>query len=177
MNRIQQLRTGRRHLWTCIALAAVVVLATGVRRRTDWDVVVSSVDFKPVDGRYDLNWPGPPRRAWTESDKEYYDATVKLEGNAPGKFALTFAIKADRTAWPDPELGAVTVTVPAGSSTGTARFWLVCTKKGKVKGSTGKDNDSHADVYLEKPSVAQTFGQAISWEYTADRKKHVVRCK
>src|SRR3990170_1353399 len=67
-------------------------------------VKVNFIDFAPEDGDYNLNWPGPPRRAWTEADKEFYSVTMELDTPAPESFSLGMYVKEDISFWSDPEL-------------------------------------------------------------------------
>lgn len=137
-------------------------------------VRITFTDFAPVDGDYDMNWPGPPRRPWTESDKEYYKATIELLGPAPCTISIGFYIKSDRFG-PDPTLGYFMATFPMGENVATPQFWLVCTKKGKVKGSDGK-HAKCSNVYLEPFSIAKTQCP-IYWENKAKRWTHKICCE
>jgi hypothetical protein len=130
-------------------------------------ISVTSYTYAAEDSNYDLNWPGPPRREWQEGDKEYYLATVVLSNPATEDFSLGFWIKHNKKFWFDPTLGFFMVKFTGGSNTGTGRFWLVCTKKGKVKGSEGKDS-KHAKVYLEAFSFASEVDERNwAWEGVA----------
>lgn len=143
-------------------------------------ISATSYNFVAEDSDYDLNWPGPPRRTWQEGDKEYYLATVELSGPAPEDFSLGFWIKHNKKFWFDPTLGYFMVNFTKGSSTGTGRFWLVCTKKGKVKGNDGK-NGKHAKVYLEAFSIASDIDERTwAFEGIADgvgRPEHKCNCR
>jgi hypothetical protein len=71
----------------------------------------------------------------------------------------------------------VFVDFAAGSVSGTGRFWLVCTKKGKVKGNESKDG-REAKVYLESFDIASDIDLGTwTWGVTAPRNTHRVRCK
>ena len=147
----------------------------GVKRdRTT--INVNFIDFAPEDGNYDLNWPGPPRRAWTESDKEYYKATIELSAPAPETFSLGFYVK-EWGFWSDEELGFFLATFNQGDTRSQPRFWLVCTKRGNVKGDIGKD-DQNAEVFLKSSGLASDINlDTWTWNITATRYYHDVNCR
>ena len=156
--------------------AASMLCPDSVPTTTHFDVV--SVDFTPEDGNYDVNWPGPPRRPWTEADKDFYQVRATISDPAPEDFKLGFWIKEDRSWWPDPTLGSILVSFTNGSIQGNGRFWLVCTKKGKVKGSEGKGDDQHANVYLESFDIAaEVDSNTWTWDYDAPRITYTVNCR
>ncbi len=167
-------------LFVCIAMLTMLLTSTGCFHtgpdvRT-W-ISVTSVDFAPEDGDYDLNWPGPPRRAWTEKDKEYYQATIKLDQPAPEDFDLFFYVKENKW-WSDPVLSLFPFHFFQGATTAQQRFWLVCTRKGRVKGSFGKGDDSHATVYLESSGLASNVDlDTWGWHMNAKRREHDCRCE
>jgi hypothetical protein len=150
----------------------------GAQDEVDQVIKVTSVDFAADDGNFNLNWPGPPRRPWVEADKEYYTVTVNLSDRAPEAFTFGYYVKENRRWWFDPSLGYLTISFAQGASTAQGKFWLVCTKKGKIKGSLGKGDDCHGIVYLEDSGLAYER-DLDNWYYLyeASRKEHTVRCK
>lgn len=146
-------------------------------RPTQSLVKVNFIDFAPQDGDYDLNWPGPPRRPWTNADKEYYKATIELDVPAPETFNLHFYVKESKFG-SDPKLGYFTATFNRDAKRSQPTFWLVCTKAGKVKGNVGKGDDRHANVYLESNGLASDVDlDTWTWEITASRWEHDINCE
>jgi hypothetical protein len=139
-------------------------------------ISVINYQFSPDDRKYNLNWPGPPRRPWTEQDKEYYTVTVDISPAAPEDFNFLLYIKENKF-WTDPELGYVLVPFSANATRAQAKFWLVCTMLGKVKGNTGKGDDRHAKVYLEFNMFASEVNLGTwTWQVDEDRPEHVIWC-
>lgn len=142
-------------------------------------VEIAAVDFSADDGDYDINWPGPPRRAWTDADREYYTATVVLTNPAPCNLQLVFRVRWDRETVSDKDLGRFSVTVPMGSTKGTGQFWLVCTKEGRVKGNIDKDNSSasiYCDLASSTPRVSGCPSLYVEAGYS-ERYRHTCNCK
>ena len=139
-------------------------------------VNLTSVDFSPDDGTYNVNWPGPPRRPWTNADREFYQVTATLSARPPGFVGLHFWVKEDRSLASDPILGDLLLLFDENHTTAESGFWLVCTQLGRLRGNIAREDDGHAWIYLELegPSV-QDFGTWIL-RYTAVRKKHLVVC-
>ena len=158
----------------CIFSILLILMPTGLKAQEPY-VRITFVDFQPEHGNFDVNWPGPPRRAWTEADKKYYKARIELLEPAPCTITFFFWIKGDRTLWFDYNLGFFSATFPMGERIATPRFWLVCTKAGKVKGCDGK-NGNCARVYLEPVDLART-DCPIYWENKAKRYTHSICCK
>jgi len=150
----------------------------GTQKGVEQVIKVTSVNFAADDDTFNLNWPGPPRRPWVEADKEYYTVTINLSAPAPEAFKFAYYVKENRRWWFDPSLGYLSASVALGASTAQGKFWLVCTKKGKVKGNLGKGDDSHAVVYLEDSGLSYER-ELDNWyyRYEAIRKEHTVRCK
>jgi hypothetical protein len=144
-----------------LVIAAILVLAgASVHSCPDQEpgpstrVTIVAEDFVPNDGSYSINWPGPPRRPWTDADKEYYTVTVTLQKPAPCDFQLVYGVRWDRANWFDKDIGAVLVSFTRGVAQGTGQFWLVCTQKGKVKGSMDKDDNS-PNLFLDLNTIVQ----------------------
>lgn len=162
---------------THLILLCVLIINTGCFHTHEirTKVSVNLIDFAPEDGDYNLNCPG---EAWTEDDKEYYKATIELSTPAPETFDLGFYIKENRFLWPDPELGFFLATFNQGDTRSQPSFWLVCTRKCKVKGNVGKGDDEHAKVYLESSGLASNVDlDTWYWDIRATRHEHVIRCK
>lgn len=147
-------------------------------RGTTQIIVMNDIDFAPEDGSYNVNWPGPPRREWQDDDREFYSVSVHLSEPAPEHFNIHFVVKENRNYWPDPTLGVVVIDVREGETEPHGRFWLVCTKQGKVKGSSGKGDDGHAVVFLGYPNPVYYNVNKEGWTlgYPPGRHEHTVRC-
>jgi len=161
-------------------------------------IVKMKMDFKPVSGNYHLNWPGPPRRQWKYSDRKEYRPTFTISHGRPPMGTVQILIKEDKTGT-DPILARgryngdrfwINNSTLARERGAPARtydvFWLVCTKKRRVKGDYGKGDDEHARVYMEV--VDASFGGEFcpSWPggskwavhfYKTQSPRHTVRCK
>ena len=165
-------------------------------------VKLLAFDFIPIGtDDYNLNWPGPPRRKLTWADVKFYRPEVEIDVPAPSDITFFFWIKADRGWWPDPTLGFFSVKIlkdrktpriediscPSASGSGKppqnappegsiGSFWLGCTKKGKVRGNEGKDNDRHARVYMECFDLI-VCEIPLDWSWENDQSpRHTVRC-
>ncbi len=160
-----------------VSLLFLAIIMAGCNGNGKGLIKVRFIDFAPEDGDYNLNWPGPPRRAYTDADKEYYKATIELDRKAPETFDLHFYVKQDISWWPDKKLGDFTATFKAGEVKSEPRFWLVCTKGGNVKGNLDKDGNAPV-VYLQDSGYAFDI-QNGDWTYevTATRYEHKVICK
>lgn len=148
---------------------------------TPADLVVrlTSVDFAPEDGKsYELKWPGPPRRPWTDADKKTFVVTGSLSAPAPEDFSLAFLIKENKTWDIDPVLSAVVLNFKRGDTTTQNRFWLTCNKKGRIQGDLGRDFDGYGNLYLYSGSQL-TDAVLDNWalEVVARRTQHAVQCK
>lgn len=150
---------------------------------------VSKIDFTPQDGgSYDIEWPGPPRRALVYSDLKHYTPVIELEKKAPIEFTIIFAIKEYKK---DIELGLFTAHFNVGQTTPTeirevnympgppkdvdgsppytiGSFWLGIGQQGKLRSNTGTGDDGHGQVCLKtfwwapKVSGYQLAGQTTS---------------
>jgi hypothetical protein len=159
-------------------LPALLIFAEGCNHEDKKIVTsVNFVDFAPDDGDYDINWPGPPRRPWTEKDKEYYTATIELSVPAPESFSLPFYVKESRF-WSDTELGWFMANFAAGSTRSQPKFWLVATKAGRIRGNIVKGDDRHAEVYLKPFGFASDVDlDTWTWNFTARTWYHDVESK
>ncbi|HMW18492.1 MAG TPA: hypothetical protein PKN13_11975 [Accumulibacter sp.] len=161
---------------TCYASC---ILAQGVSSGQEYVVKLNSVDFVPEDGKsYDLRWPGPPRRPWTDADKRTFLVTATLSAPAPEDFSFAFSIKENKTWDVDPVLGSVILHFGRGSTSTQARFWLVCGRKGRIQGELGRDFDGYGNVYLY-PGALVSDQSLDNWQFevTARRIQHAVQCK
>ena len=141
-------------------------------------IFLQSADFTPQDGDYNVDWPGPPRRKWRESDKEYYNITATLSRPALEDFSMGFYIKEEIEGWFDKEIGYAFVNFNDVSAEGTGTFWLVGTKERKIKGNSNK-NGKVATLYLEPFEIVSgvdIHGWSLSTRTFAS-KKHKVICK
>lgn len=141
---------------------------------------IQTLDFRPVDGNYDINWPGPPRRAITYGDCEHYVVDIQLDRDAPCDFSRTFKITEKRW-WGWDTLGQFTASFTEGSGVPTisysrqccgasaypsgapssltdGTFWIGCTKKGKIKANGEKGDDGHALIRLDKVNKDDGIG-------------------
>jgi hypothetical protein len=155
----------------------ILLLLSNIGIYADVEVTITSLSFSPQDGSYNLHWP-KPRRPWRNSDKEYYNIYVRLRNPAPCNITLYFYIKQNRRFWPDKILGTTSVTIQSGSSRGTGQFWLVCTKKGKVKGNENK-NGNKASVYLEpfRTFYPSSGCPDIYLDFHYSRPEHSCKCR
>lgn len=159
------------------------------------NIVVRPFDFAPSDGTYNLNCSG---RALQWSDVEFYTPQISLQDPAPADVQLFFWVKKDRTMWADPTLGFFHATIrqgqrqpaandivgpthnggaaPQGAPNETrGNFYLGCTRKCKVKGSEGKD-DNRSNTYLEIFNLAVTGG--FDWEAMDKQSpRHSISCR
>jgi len=143
------------------------------------NIRIKKLDFVPKSGSsYDLNWPGPPRRKLRYSDVKHYIPIIELEKPAPIGFTIGVFVKEERLLRPNYELSFFKASfdigkrvpseikmlndypgpppVPSGSPMYTlGSFWLGASKKGKIRGNTGKGNDRHARVYIERSTLWQ----------------------
>jgi hypothetical protein len=139
--------------------------------------MVSSYDFRPQNGSWLMNWPGPPRRDLTYADVKHFIPTFSVTRLA-ARVTVGFWIMEERTFW-DATLGSMyvdfipaTATSPSQvvvrypSTNGVTRvptgapavtygtFWLGCTQDGIVRGNEGKGDDRAARVYLQAFGIA-----------------------
>jgi hypothetical protein len=175
----------------CICLALSTLHGCGRNPCYAW-VEIVDLDFTPKVGDWNLNWPGPPRRALKWSDTKQYDPTLKV--NKKVFSVLTVEVREDRSFASDPKLGEMKVYLndqsyeatdfrtdnksgeaktPDGAPDSSQDFWLGCTSKGEVRGSHGKGDDRHARVYLVAKRLVEDN------RYCFQRKespRHTVRC-
>ena len=154
---------------------AVCLFSTVGRAQADVPIRLIYVDFEPEDGTYKIDWPSP-RRKWRESDKEYYDITAFIDVPAPCSLKLGFWIKQNRTLWFDKELGSTTLIIKENTVEGHGRFWLVCTKKGKVKSNENK-NGRKAKIYVEAFTEVFQSECDIDLRLSYEQNNHTCRCK
>lgn len=163
----------------CLASYAGCGLAQGTQGGTDMVVKLNTVDFAPEDGKaYEMKWPGPPRRPWSESDRKVFVVTATLSAPAPEDFSFAFTIKENKTWDVDPVLGSVIVKFARGDTSAQGKFSLVCNRKGRIQGELGRDFDGYGNLYLY-PGDVVTDPTLESWqlEVAARRIQHAVRCR
>jgi hypothetical protein len=130
-----------------------------------------------------LSFTGPStvnyrsNKAWDEDHASYYTPTVVLNKPLAVDMEITVKVMEERNNAANPHLGTMKVKFAAGQTVGVARtenntdarlrgfpavtqkkFWLVATKANRIKGSVGKGDDEHADVYLEAFGKFRTVG-------------------
>jgi hypothetical protein len=161
------------------------------------NVIISKLDFVPLTrDDYLINWPGPPRKAVEYSDCYHFKPVIELQDPAPKTFTRDFDIVADHS--PDEMIGVFTATFEEGSRVpneikylsivpgsgarapaGTPdviydKFWMGCTKKGKIKANGIKD-DRKAKVYITlSPVMIPADGVIIGG--VGKSRKHRVKC-
>jgi len=161
-------------------------------------IVEMKMDFKPKSGDYHLNWPGPPRRKWKYSDRKEYIPTFTISHGRPPMGTLKILIKEDKTGtdpilavgkyngdkfWMDNSSLSRDHEAPVRTND---VFWLVCTKKRRVKGDYGKGDDEHAKVYMEVQPASFGGDFCSLWSggpkwavhfYKTQSPRHTIRCK
>jgi hypothetical protein len=156
---------------------------------------IQTLDFRPVDGNYNLNWPGPPRRALNYNDVEHYTIDMQLDRDAPCNFSRTFQIRENRW-WGWDTLGEFTANFTEGSRVpsisysrqccGASRypagapsiladgtFWIGCTKKGKTKANGEKGDNRNATIRLEKLNKNDGIGVS-GYKFSP---QHAINCQ
>ncbi len=173
----------RRHallLALCLTSYAGCGLANETPDGQDVMVVkLISADFAPADGKsYDLKWPGPPRRPWSEADRKFFVVTATLSAPAPEEFSFAFVTKENKTWDVDPVLGSVVVAFAKGDTVAQGKFWLTCNRKGRIQGALGRDFDGYGNIYLY-PGALVTDQNLDTWQFevAARRMQHAVQCK
>lgn len=142
------------------------------------NVKLIHADFAPVEGvSYDPVWPGPPRRAWVDSDKKHYVLTAKLSHPAPEDFKYAFLIRENKTWDFDPIMSEVFVEFKKGDIAAKGNFWLVCNREGRIQGNLGREFDGYGNLYA-KPNAMVTDMTTESWSLSESvtRNQHPVRC-
>mgnify|MGYP001472998756 CR=1 FL=1 len=142
------------------------------------NVKLVHADFAPIEGvSYDPVWPGPPRRAWLESDKKFFVLTAKLSHPAPEDFKFAFLIRENKTWDFDPEMSYVVVEFKKGDITAKGNFWLVCNREGRIQGTLGREFDGYGNLYA-KPNAMVTDMTMDGWSLSESltRNQHPVRC-
>ncbi len=153
------------------------------------------IDFRPETGNsYNIEWTGPPRRALTYSDVKFYIPLIDLSGPATTDHLRRFQIKVDRSWWWDKQIGefeaiyltgqiepsviryasALEDALPPANAPAetTKKFWLGCTRKGKVKGNIDKHSSS-ARVYLEEEDRQLSANTILIGRISP---RHTVKC-
>lgn len=178
------LGTGMRRHALLLALCLTSYAGCGLANETPdgQDVMVVkliSADFAPADGKsYDLKWPGPPRRPWSEADRKFFVVTATLSAPAPEEFSFAFVTKENKTWDVDPVLGSVVVAFAKGDTVAQGKFWLTCNRKGRIQGALGRDFDGYGNIYLY-PGALVTDQNLDTWQFevAARRMQHAVQCK
>ena len=160
------------------------------------DVNFTTIDFSPSSGGWNIN---KQSGNLTFSDVKRYRLNIRLDRPAPSTFSWAFGVYEDRFFWSDPHLGTFLVTFNAGSSTASNilyranaganrtptgavdlngnEMWLGCTgKKGKVRGNSGKGDNGHADVYLERNTLLMPAGTTVTAGGTVESPRRSIRC-
>lgn len=168
---------------------------SGYETPCDKDCVkLSKIDFVPVSGGYNIEWPGPPRHKLNyNTDVKHFNVLLELDRNAPRSFSREFLIQEDRWYGWD-TLGKFTATFNEGSRTPTISyaskccgattaptgtpnpligntFWMGCTKKGNTKANGPKGDDNEADIRLEKVNKSDSIG--VRGKFS---RLHLVKC-
>ena len=152
--------------------------------------IVKTLDFSPDDGNWIVNWPGPPRRAWTAADVEYFTPTIELAYKLNFDLVLQVDVIEDR-GWPfenirlgrfyaEFEAGKVLPSVIRANNDSLeqsrglpprtfGKFWLVVTKAGKLRGNSEKEDNGHANVFLWIPDEEIYWDEANCTSYTTAR--------
>ena len=118
-----------------------------------------------------------PKKAWGARNAALYTPTFRINRSLPVTVEFGAKVMEDIRLWPDRKLGSFLVRFPAGSTRGQVRtennavarsrgfpavtrntFWLVATKKGRIRGNTGRGDNGHAKVYIEARSGGASRG-------------------
>lgn len=165
----------------------------------------ASIKFKPFDfsprrgsRTFDIGESGAARGPLRWVDAKLYVPSVSLTSPAPAEVTLCFWVKDDVSMGWDTTLGVFCVTIRKGAtaphrhdikaftSAGQTHrgasafhygsFWLVCTRRGRVRGSENEEGGS-GDVYIESFGQLFTGGAAVDWRVSAPQSpRHRVRC-
>lgn len=153
------------------------------------------IDFRPATGSsYNIEWPGPPRKPLSYPDVKFYVSSLTLGKPAEAGYASRIKIMAHRQWWWDKALGEFEALYAAGNTEPTVvryasalsgsvapvnapaetqgKFWLGCTRLGRVKGNIAH-HQAETVVYLKEENRALPGNVTILGRVSP---KHSVRC-
>ncbi len=188
--------------YLCLMVVTIPLALAGTGRsslppcpRDDLNCAIfAEIDFTPVDGSYRIGKKASGKMKY--SDVEHFNVIIKLDRPAPEAFKRDFKIMEVKSYWPDAELGRLTASFVAGSTTATivynrqccgassyptgapailndGTFWKGCTKKGKIKANGETGDDGHAIVRLEKVYPSTSGGIGVEGKVSPN---HTIRC-
>jgi hypothetical protein len=166
-----------------------------------WTLKLKRFDFRPQDGSYHMNWPGPPRHNLTFADTERYDLDIELVNPAPIAFRTYVFVQNDISWWRDDIVGTVTLEfdrnatrprliryqnstglpVPSGAPADgyvTDWFWLGCSRSGEVRGNGGRSG-RQINGYIEMDLIHWLEPGApkdLTHEGSLQSRRHKIRC-
>ena len=162
-----------------LATFADLGLAQVAQGQGDVTVKLISTDFSPEDGNsYNPKWAGPPRKPWVETDQKFYTLTAKLSAPAPEDFSVAFLVRENKTWDMDPVMASVIVNFAKGDMSAQGRFWLACTRDGRIQGNLGREFDGYGNLYA-KANALVTDPILDTWKFviSAPTVPHPVQCK
>ena len=136
--------------------------------------VEDNINFVPETGNsYNIEWSGPPREPLNYDQVKFYIPQIELVIPATRNYLQRYKIKVDRW-FGDKQIGEFEALYDAGQTEPRiiryasflqlseppsnapvetkGKFWLGCTKRGKVKGNIGKHSNSVV-IYLEEDDI------------------------
>lgn len=152
-----------------------------------------NLDYEPVPaGSYHIQAQNGPIKY---SDVKHYIPTLRLSPAAPSRLVMTFELKEDRRARRDPVFGTFTLVFEKGMTSPSeirtpnnlpdvrnppgapdvtmGSFWIGCTKAGKIKSNSAKDNDGRGRLYVQ-----HSFGYVEGYRLMGTRSdNHTVECR
>lgn len=162
-----------------LATFANLGLAQIAQGQGELTVKMIAADFAPEDGNsYNPKWAAPPRKPWAETDQKFYALTAKLSAPAPEDFSVAFLVRENKTWDLDPVMASVIVSFAKGDMSAQGRFWLVCTRDGRIQGNLGREFDGYGNLYA-KANALVTDPVLDTWKFviSAPTVPHAVQCK
>ena len=120
---------------------------------------------------------------WMAKHAAYYVPRFEIDKTLPFDVTIQVKVMEDRRVVKDPHLGSFSVLFKKGSRIGRVttpsgpfatmrgfpaktlgRFWLVATKRRRIRSNRGRGDDDHANVYLEaKSGHASRRGKVVAY--------------